>query len=177
MLEPQGGRVRQLSRIPARGLTLIELAVTLAIMALMGLLATPPMRDYLANARLREAALTLQAQALRAQSEAVKRNGVVRLDISGDTLQLIDRTTSPQATSTSEVVLDTRTLPQGVSAEAAVKVDFGSEGRPVPFGSGGLVKLQLAGVTCGSAYRCPALRVDAGGAVRLCPDKTASNCS
>lgn len=156
-------------RATARGLTLIELAVALAIVALLGTAAAPPLREMLANARLREAGHVLQAEALRAQSEAVKRNGVVRLAVDGAALALLDRTQDPPLS------LGVRVLPAQVSADAAANVDFGSEGRPPVFGRSHTVGLSMAGVICGAQVRCPALRVDAGGAVRLCADKAACN--
>lgn len=144
-----------------RGLTLVELMVGLAIATFLALTAAPYFADYMANSRLREGGNLLYAEALLAQSEAVKRNATVRLQTSGDTISVIDRSVPA-----SPVTLRTRTLSGGVTA-ATASVDFGSEGRPVPFGS--TASIDLSGTTtCSSDYRCPGLRVEAGGAVRLC---------
>jgi type IV fimbrial biogenesis protein FimT len=69
------------------------------------------------------------------------------------------------------VVMRERALSQGVTASTTT-VDFGSEGRPVPFGTPGSIDISMSGITCSSDVRCPGLRVDAGGAVRLCGDRT-----
>ena len=62
-----------------RGVTLIELMVGLVITAVLLGMAAPFFGDYVTNSRLREGGNGLMAEALYAQSEALKRNGVVRL--------------------------------------------------------------------------------------------------
>lgn len=146
----------------ARGLTLIELMIGLTIGGVLLAAAAPFFGDYIRNSRLREAGNTLLGESLFAQSEAIKRNTTVRLSTSGTTLQVIDRT-DPNA----EVLLRERTLAGGVTAPAAT-LDFGTEGRPVPFGTSGAINLSMSGQTCSDDTRCPGLRVDAGGATRLC---------
>lgn len=155
-------RVGRHGRPSSRGLTLVELMVGLAIGAFLMLTAAPYFTDYIANSKLREGGNLLYAEALLAQSEAVKRNTTVRLTTAGNTVTVIDRTVPA-----TPVTLRTRTFTNNVSA-AAADIDFGSEGRPVPFGTAGSVNLSMDGVTCSGAFRCPGLRVDAGGAVRLC---------
>lgn len=156
--------MRQLTQA---GLTLIELMVGIAIAALLALSAGPFFADYNANSRLRESGHLLYSEALAAQSEAIKRNGTVRLSTNGSTVQVID-----QAPAT-PVVLRERVFATGIAA-AVSTVDFGAEGLPTPFGTAGSVNITMSGVTCSSEYRCPGLRVDAGGAIRLCNDTTAT---
>ena len=153
-------------RLNSRGVSLIETMVTLTIAAIMAAFAAPAFSDYLVNARLREAGNGLYAEAMFAQSEAIKRNGVVRLSVSGSTVQIEDRSAEG-----SNALVRERVLPNAVNAEAASTLDFGSEGRPAVFGDEYRVDLSLAGVTCSGEYRCPSLRVDAGGAVRLCGNR------
>ncbi len=148
-----------------RGLTLIELMVGLAIGAFLMMTAAPYFTDYITNSRLREAGNLLFAETLAAQSEAVKRNTEVRIETSGNTITLTDRTVP-----TAPVTLRTRQAVGNASYSSAT-LNFGSEGRPVPFGTSGSVNVSMTGVTCSSDNRCPGLRVDAGGAVRLCKDQ------
>ncbi|MCU0968245.1 MAG: GspH/FimT family pseudopilin [Rubrivivax sp.] len=150
----------------AHGLTLVELMVGLAIAALLALAAAPFFGDYLANARLREGGHVLYAEALAAQSEAIKRNRTIRLESEGATLRLVDVTDPADP-----VLLREQALPQGLSA-GSVAIDFGSEGRPAPFPTAGAIDISMDGITCSGDRRCPGLRVDAGGSVRLCGDKT-----
>ena len=147
----------------SRGLTLIELMVGLTIAAFLAMAAAPFFGDYLRNSRLREAGNALLSEALFAQSEAIKRNSTVRLSTDGATLQVIERIPVPGA----DTVIRERSLPESIAAPAAT-VDFGTEGRPVPFGATGSINLSMSGITCSDDARCPGLRVDAGGATRLC---------
>jgi type IV fimbrial biogenesis protein FimT len=147
-----------------RGLTLVELMVGLAIGTFVLLSAMPYFADYTTNSRLRESGNLLYAEALTAQSEALKRNAIVRLSADGSTLQVIDR--SVPAT---PVVLRTRNFADSIGATTAT-VDFSSQGLRV--GDNGSINLSMSGHTCSSDLRCPGLRVDAGGAVRLCGDNT-----
>ena len=144
------------------GVTLIELMVALVVMGVLIASAGPFFGDYVTNSRLREGGNTVLTEALMAQSEAIKRNTTIRLATTGDSVRTLD-VTDPLA----PVVLRERTLAGGVSAATAT-LDFGSEGRPTPFGTAGSIDLSIAGVTCSADLRCPGLRVDAGGAMRLC---------
>ena len=152
-----------------RGLTLIELMVGLTIGALLMMMGVPFFGDYMRNSRLREAGNLLLGESLFAQSEAIKRNTTVRLSTNGATLQVIDRSDI-----NAEVVLRERQMTGDVVAPAAT-LDFGSEGRPTPFPTSGSINLSMTGVACSDDNRCPGLRVDAGGATRLCGNHTV-NC-
>lgn len=153
-----------------RGLTLIEAMVALAIAAFLALSAAPYFSDYVANSRLRESGNLLYAEALAAQAEAIKRNTTVRLSTSGSTVQVLDMTVVA-----SPVTLRERQLASGVTA-ATSTVNFGAEGRPVPFGDSRSIDLSYSSASCSSDYRCPGLRVEAGGAVRLCANHLVSGC-
>ena len=152
------------------GMTLVELMVGIAVLAILATAAAPYLGDYVINSRLREAGNLLFTETLIAQSEAVKRNTTVRVTTGGSTVQVLDMTV-PAA----PVVLRTRTLTQSVVAPAAT-YDFGPEGRPAPFGTSVAVNLSMNGTTCSGDLRCPGLRVDAGGAMRLCANHQV-NCS
>lgn len=153
--------MRQLSR--SQGLTLIELMATLAIGAILLGLAAPQLRDFMVNSRLREAGNALLAESLFAQSEAIKRNASVRLVIDGSTFQVRDLSAGGDG-----VLLRSRQLSDGIAVNATTQVDFNSNGMPRPFGADADIYLTMSRVTCSSTARCPALRIDAGGAIRLC---------
>lgn len=151
-------------------MTLVELMVGIAVLAILVATAAPYMGDMVVNSRLRESGNLLFSEALLAQSEAVKRNTTVRVSTSGGTVQVLDMTVPA-----TPVVLRTRTMPGTVSAATAA-FDFGPEGRPTPFGTAVSVNLSMADATCSTDVRCPGLRVDAGGAMRLCGNHQV-NCS
>lgn len=153
--------MRHLSTRSVRGLTLVELMVALAVGAVLLATAAPYMGDYMSNSRLRENGNLLLGEALFAQSEAIKRNSTVRLTTSGSTIQVLDA--SVPAT---PVLIRERSTTGSITLTTAT-VNFGVEGRPTPFGTA--VAIDVAGPTsCSSDVRCPGLRIDAGGAVRLC---------
>jgi type IV fimbrial biogenesis protein FimT len=157
---------------PARGLSLIELMVAITIAALLMLAAAPQLADYTNNSRLREGGTTLHAEALFAQSEAIKRNRVVRLTTAGSTVQVREAQDTAAMT-----LLRERTLAGGVTMAAAT-VDFSPRGYPVDRSVAppvefvaAAIDLSLPGVTCSDEHRCPGLRVEAGGGIRLCGNK------
>lgn len=146
-----------------RGYSLIELLVALTISAILIGAGMPAFADYLRNSKLREAGNTLLADALYAQSEAIKRNAALSLVVSG---------TSVSVTDAGGTTVRQRAQPDGVSATADVTVALDSSGRPAADAS---INLQMASVTCSADIRCPGLRLDAGGGIRLCGDNTSCN--
>ena len=157
---------------PQHGFTLVELMVAITIASLLLMAAAPQFSDFSNNSRLREGGTTVQTEALFAQSEAIKRNRVVRLTTSGSTVQVMEAQDTAAMT-----VLRERTLAGGVTAAAAT-VDFSPRGYPVNRAVApsvdfvaSAIDFALPGVTCSSDQRCPRLSIDAGGGVRLCGNK------
>lgn len=150
-----------------RGLTLIELLVTMVIGGVLLVAAAPSFQDYRMNSNLRENGNALYSQVLLAQSEAIKRNATVRVAIDDGVVQVQDLS-DPEA----PVLIRELAFTGGVSTDDAT-IDFGGEGRPLDFNAAS-VDLSESGHTCSTEVRCPGLRVDAGGAIRLCGDQT--NC-
>jgi len=66
---------------PQRGLTLVELGVTLAVLALVALAAWPALADLLQRRALSGLAAELRADLQRARSEAVARRLGVRVEV------------------------------------------------------------------------------------------------
>lgn len=152
----------------SRGVTLVELLVGMAIVAILATAAAPFMADVVINSRLREAGNVLFTETLIAQSEAIKRNTTVRVTTAGDTVQVQDMTVpATPVTLRTRTVNANATLPNG-------NFSFGAEGRPTPFGTAVSINVTGNGVACSADYRCPGLRVDAGGAARLCGNHLAS---
>lgn len=156
-------------RRTARGLTLIELMVAIAVVAVLMAAAVPYLGDYVINSRLREAGNLVFTEALMAQSEAIKLNATVQLSTNGSTVQVISLADEDRP-----AVLRERTLPGNVTLPTQT-FDFGPEGRPEPFGTSLTMNLSASGVTCSDDLRCPGLRIDGGGAIRLCGNQL--NCS
>ena len=152
-------------RARALGLTLIEIMVTLTIGALVLTFAAPHMGDYYTNTRMREGMHIVMAQALFAQSEALKRNAPVRLTVTA--------TEASVSLVGSGAVIRSQALINGLEATAGT-LDFAANGLPTPLGASLQVVVTQAGITCSSDLRCPRLNVDGGGGVRSYSDTT--NC-
>jgi type IV fimbrial biogenesis protein FimT len=146
------------------GVTLVEMVVVMAFLAIVSTLASPFLTDYIANSRLRESGNALMAEALFAQSEAIKRNGPVRLAVTATGTQVVDLTGPAPA------VIRDRQFPDRIIVET-LNIDFGSDGMTRPRGTDATVDVSGNGITCSADYRCPRLQVDAGGALRLCGNK------
>jgi type IV fimbrial biogenesis protein FimT len=78
--------MQQRDRFPnhSRGITLLELMLTIAVAAVLAAIAVPNMRDFIRNNRLTSAGNDLLRSLQLARSEAVKRQGVVTVCASDD---------------------------------------------------------------------------------------------
>lgn len=72
MLSPR--RTARLGMPRQRGFTLVELAITLALLAILLFAVTPEVTSMIANSRVRSSAESLQAGLQRARNEALRRN-------------------------------------------------------------------------------------------------------
>jgi type IV fimbrial biogenesis protein FimT len=153
--------MRQLKQ---RGLTLIEVMVAFAIASMLALAAVPFFSDYGINSRLREAGNLLYGEALFAQSEAIKRNRTIRISTAGTTITVADASDAANP-----ITLRTREMGNGVTT-ATGSINFSSTGWPTPLAAVS-INLSHSTSTCDDDHRCPGLRVEAGGAIRLCGNK------
>jgi Tfp pilus assembly protein FimT len=142
----------------------VELLVVVAVIGILARVAAPQLAGYLSNGKLRAGGDALYASALLAKDEAIKRNGTVQLVVEGATVRVVDAVQLPSRQ------LHQHVMPDGVFAAQTTTVSFGSEGRPIPFGSAYQLALAYGDLPCQSPRRCPVLQVDAGGEVRLCAD-------
>lgn len=74
---------RDLPRARARGLTLLELAIVLAVLAILGALALPSMVARLRSERLHSAAQMLAADIAHARHEAARRGSALHIEARG----------------------------------------------------------------------------------------------
>jgi type IV fimbrial biogenesis protein FimT len=148
-----------------RGVSMLEVVVVVAITAAGAGMAVPYFQDYVINARLREGGNALFSEAMSAQSEAIKRNGPVRLVVNGGNLSVWDGANPNQP-------LRTREMGLKLSANNTT-ITFGGSGALAPLGGAipARVVVSMDGVTCSSDLRCPALDVQVGGGMKLCKDK------
>lgn len=152
--------MRQLTR-HQKGFTLIELMVAITIIGILAVAALPALASYVANARLREAANVVLANAMWARNEAIKLNATTTLTVSGGSIQVT--TTDSSAPSL------LRTVPLSGNVKSAnFTASFDSAGRLAPFGTQLTMVLSSTKYACSDDVRCPAVRFDAGGVVSIC---------
>lgn len=184
-----------LMRLPApsrmqRGFTIIELVVTIALLAILLRLAIPSFTVWIRNAQMRSVAEALQNGLRNAQSEAVRRNRQVVFALTND---------EPIATATLTAANNgrnwfIRTVPalagedpefveggsfadtsRGVAIAGAASICFNSQGRMVANADpaiGCTAAATTYNVTQAGAERRLRVTVAIGGQMRMCdPDK------
>jgi type IV fimbrial biogenesis protein FimT len=164
VLMPRPGR--------SRGVSMIEVVVVLAITAAGVGMAVPYYKDYSVNARLREAGMALLSEAMAAQSEAIKRNGPVRLVVSGAVSANSGSVITVVDSANPGTPLRTRALGHSLYGTNTT-ITFGGSGALAPLGAAvpGLVEVSMDNITCTTDLRCPALVVQIGGGMKFCKDK------
>lgn len=165
--------MRQLKQrcVRSRGVTLIELVVTLLLLALLLMMAAPAMAEYLRNSKLREGGNAVMTALLFTRNEAIKRNEAVSLRFNGSELVVQNAAGEPLRTQRlSDAVSAALMTPGGEAAEPPL-VSYGGGGRTVPLGASFKVDMALEGAPCSDALRCARVMVRAGGALRLCKDQ------
>lgn len=115
----------------ARGFTLIELMIAIAVFAILLAIAVPSFRDASLAARLGSIANNMVASVQLARSEAIKRNAVVRLCASSNGTSCVSSTNWQQGwivldQANNNVLQVQQALPAGwkVTQSAASNLDF-----------------------------------------------------
>ncbi|GAC1524743.1 MAG: GspH/FimT family pseudopilin [Ramlibacter sp.] len=190
------------SRRRSRGFNLIEVMVTVSILALLLGLLTPSMADWVHNTQLRSLAEALQNGLQKARAEAIKRNRPVTFWLVTPQVGVPDATCSASARSGSWVVsLDSPSGKCNVAASstitprivevfgstwsgidvaawaadgstAASSVTFNGVGQPLQ-GSAPIGRVNLTHRQTGA--RLLRIEVAAGGAIRLCDRSVAAS--
>jgi type IV fimbrial biogenesis protein FimT len=71
-------------KMPQRGFSLVELMITISVVALLLTLAVPSFREAGLSGQLRSSANDLAASARFARSQAIKQNAMIKLCVSAD---------------------------------------------------------------------------------------------
>lgn len=114
------------------GFTLVELVVTLAIMAILVLIALPSFSTTLANYRARSFATDLYVALIKTRSEAIKRNADVQISPAEDGWQSGWVITPADNDSN---IIDSSTGRAGVTVTGLSDVKYNSAGRASQTGS------------------------------------------
>jgi type IV fimbrial biogenesis protein FimT len=153
--------VRHTARGPARhaalGFTLVELAVTFAVLAILTLLAVPSFTDWIRNSQVRSAADAMQNGLRLAQAEAVRRSRLVVFSLTagqpGLNVAAVANGSNWSIQAAPVAGIDDASLQfvqggafgdavAGVTIAGPASICFNAEGRLVAGGTG------LAGVNC-----------------------------
>lgn len=186
--------------VPPGGFTLIELAVTLVVMAVLMALAMPSVFAWIANTRVRTVSDTLQNGLRQAQAEAVRRSRTAVFSLTNDTAPKTSLTAVANGGNWSINFIASSTLDTagvatfveagvltnagtGVSIAGPAAICFNPLGRLVASGSTGitgatcsLTSTPVYNITMNSADRPLRVVVSLGGQVHLCdPAKTLSS--
>lgn len=183
-----------------RGFTLVEMAVTIAVLALILALAMPSIGTWMDNSRIRNATESLQNGLLAARSEAIRRNQnisffLVSLNdpsamdnscaLSTESGSWVISVTSPagkcaSAASTTDapMIVETRAVGDGgggvkVTADNS-SVTFNSFGRVVSAAAGSITQIDVTGLRDGTRYRNLRVNLTSSGAVRMCDPSVSS---
>lgn len=174
-----------------RGFSIIELAITITIIAILIMLGMPSFSEYMANARLTAAAQSFFTGLNVARSEAIRRNGTVEFAMTNTPLAPgIENTLLPDTTGKNWVVrsrastavpydsppIDSKTALEGGGTTPRVTVN--STASIITFDGLGAATSGVATISidnppaglCAPAgpVRCWDVRISAGGQVHLC---------
>ena len=144
-----------------RGFTIIELMVTVAILAIMTAIAVPSFRSFVNNQRIKSAATEMMTAVLIARSDAIKRNASVTLaPVNADDWAqgwnvTVGGTTLHQQEAVENITATTYTDSTCATSGAIATVVFSNTGRP---GAASCFKFAAAATT---SARC--VKVDLTG--------------
>jgi len=175
------------------GFTLIELMITIAVLALLLMVGLPGMTTWLQNTQIRSSAEALQAGLQLARAEALRRNVPVRFQLADSlaggcaltntgtswVVSLADAAGACDAAKSDDAapqILQKRSgaegSPNAVINASVSSVMFNGLGRTT--GAAGPVQIDVSNPsggncqTAGGAMRCLRLTVASGGQLRMC---------
>jgi type IV fimbrial biogenesis protein FimT len=183
-----------------RGVTLIELMVILAVIALLLMAVTPSMGIWMRNIQIRNAAEALQTGLQTARTEAMRRNTQVRLtlvngltascaasatgtawivsqdDPANDCDEAPSSTTAPRAVASREASDGSRDVTvsalQANGTSSANNIVFDGFGRPL--GTTSMARIDFDHTTTGNDYRALRVTISAVGNVRMCDPRVST---
>lgn len=143
------------------GFTLVELMITVAVVAIVAAVATPSLQALVANGRLNGGASELTAAMQIARSEAVRRNSRVTV-CATDGSATLTTACNNSGTWTNWAILDL-----GVTAAVAPETAADAVARRVIRNERTPAGMQLSGPTAGVLFR-PSGRVDTSATLSVC---------
>lgn len=171
--------MRRLSKARAAGFTVVELMVTLAVVAILAAIAVPTMRNVIENSHIRATSQSLQNGLALARAEAVRLNTQVELVLTagGWNIQLVSDGTLLRQASGKELASGTSvtTTPAGSD-----RVTFDAFGRTVAINptdaSAAITDIDVEATNPSGSpgYKPLQIQITNGGLARLCDPAVAS---
>lgn len=165
--------------VRAAGFTIVELMVTLAVVAILAALAVPTMRSVIENSHIRATSQSLQNGLAMARAEAVRLNTQVEFVLTGagwNIQRQADGSLLRQASGKEMPVGTTvTTTPVGSS-----RVTYDAFGRPLAINPTGAtatvtqIDVEAANPSGTPSYKPLRIQLTAGGLARLCDPAAAS---
>lgn len=164
---------------PQRGFTMIELLITIVIVATLAALAFPSFQSMLANAQIRTAAQALHDGLQLARVEAIRRNERVVFTKGTESGWVVSTDTLGTTVQTRPYTEGSRSATVVVEPLDATKVTFNALGRVVANtdASSSIRRLEIdVPASVLSADRSQNLQIDVttGGSIRLCDPNVAA---
>jgi type IV fimbrial biogenesis protein FimT len=148
------------------GFSLIELMVTIAILAIAAAIAFPSVKVQITNSQVRNAAESIANGLQKARAEAVTRNANVEFVLGTDTswtVQLPDATNIESRSGSEGSASVSRTTTPGTATKATFN-NFGG----VVANADTTASLSQVNLTATNASKPLQVRILAGGSVRMC---------
>jgi type IV fimbrial biogenesis protein FimT len=160
-----------------RGFTLIEIMISIAVLALLIMVGIPSFTTFIQNSRIRVAADALLNGMQTARNEAIRRNECVQLKISSQTAWAVSTCRDPDTALQSRTQLEgTDNVGSVLAPDGADTVSFNGLGRivnPNPGdGSVPLTQVDVANAALGTDGRPLRIIIPTGGGVRMCDPST-----
>jgi type IV fimbrial biogenesis protein FimT len=141
------------------GFTLIELVITMAVLALLVVMVLPDYSLVIQNAQMRTAAESIQSGLQLARAEALRQNTQVSFSLNGNDWSVDTVTPVANIQRRSNAVA----TPNAAVASTQNQIIFNGLGRVVP-----PANMSGACVGAGGGFRCLNISVLSGGQTRLC---------
>ena len=167
----------------ARGFTIVEVMITLAVMGILLAFGVPAFSTWIENTRIRTTAQNIQGGLQLAKAEAVRRNLSVKVVIGGATGPA--EWTVSAITPGGDVAVETRSGLEaanvntvlGIAPPGATTLTFNGLGRavnPNGDGSAAISQVDVCPRAAGADKRPLRIVVGAGGTVRMCDPAVAT---
>jgi type IV fimbrial biogenesis protein FimT len=112
-----------------RGFTLVELLITVAVFAVLTMLALPSFNQWIANSKIRSTTESVLAGFQLARAEAVRLNRGVRVTLNADTSWTVAEVLSGTVIQTRPATEGTGNTTMTITPGTATTVDFNGLGR------------------------------------------------